>query len=147
LKSPGSAWRGEEEDATAGKKVAAGTVAAVTFANGGDNIGVYVPVLLNLDATGVAVFCVLLLALVRVLVWPAKFIPPPGHRRDPRALRADPVPAGANHSGRRDLGPGPRFRHLTPLSMIGSKPSWKPHSSTAFSLARKFFRAKKVNGL
>lgn len=74
LKAAWEAWRGEEEDATAGKKVAAGTVAAVTFANGGDNIGVYVPVFLNLDATGVAVFCVIFLVLVGVLVWLAKFI-------------------------------------------------------------------------
>lgn len=74
LQAAWEAWRGEEEDATAGKKVAAGTVAAVTFANGGDNIGVYVPVFLNLDATGVAVFCVIFLVLVGVLVWLAKFI-------------------------------------------------------------------------
>ncbi len=47
------AWRGRGEDdeqKTAGKKVAVGTVAAVTFANGGDNIGVYVPVFVTVGA-------------------------------------------------------------------------------------------------
>src|SRR5699024_9380542 len=46
------AWRSDADDddddaRVAGKKVAVWTVAAVTFANGGDNIGVYVPVFLS----------------------------------------------------------------------------------------------------
>ena len=44
------AWRGDDDDDDAkveGKNVAVWTVAGVTFANGGDNIGVYVPVFLN----------------------------------------------------------------------------------------------------
>src|SRR3546814_9674720 len=43
-------WRSGDDDddaKIAGKPVAAWTVAAVTFANGGDNIGVYVPVFLS----------------------------------------------------------------------------------------------------
>jgi len=39
------AWRGDDDDEAkvSGKKVGVGTVAGVTFANGGDNIGVYTP--------------------------------------------------------------------------------------------------------
>ena len=50
------AWRnrGADDDDEAkveGKKVGVWTVAGVTFANGGDNIGVYVPVFLSPDFT------------------------------------------------------------------------------------------------
>src|SRR5699024_6150187 len=45
------AWRGDDDDdddaKVSGKNVSVLTVAGVTFANGGDNIGVYVPVFLN----------------------------------------------------------------------------------------------------
>ena len=45
------AWRGDDDDdddeaKVAGKKVGVWTVAGVTLANGGDNIGVYTPVFL-----------------------------------------------------------------------------------------------------
>ena len=42
------------------------TVAAVTFANGGDNIGVYVPVLATAGAGGTAVYVVVFLVLTGV---------------------------------------------------------------------------------
>lgn len=41
-------------------------VAAVTFANGGDNIGVYVPVLTTAGVGGMSVYAVVFLALVAV---------------------------------------------------------------------------------
>ena len=71
-------WRGDEDDDDEsrfeGKKVAAWTVAGVTFANGGDNIGVYVPVFLSVDPGAVVAYCVVFLALVAVLVGLAKFV-------------------------------------------------------------------------
>ncbi len=50
------------------------TVAAVTFANGGDNIGVYVPVFLNVSTATVVIFCVVFLLLVAVLVLLARYV-------------------------------------------------------------------------
>ena len=49
-------------------------MAAVTFANGGDNIGVYVPVFLTVGTAAVVAYCVVFLALVLVLVLAAKFV-------------------------------------------------------------------------
>ncbi len=73
------AWCGaddddRDEDAVASKKVAVLAVAGVTFANGGDNIGVYVPAFLNLEPAAVVVYCVVFLALVGVLVMLARFV-------------------------------------------------------------------------
>ncbi|QCU79742.1 cadmium transporter (plasmid) [Citricoccus sp. SGAir0253] len=73
------AWRqgGDDDDDEAkieGKKVAAWTVAGVTFANGGDNIGVYVPVFLSVGPGAVVAYCIVFLALVAVLVGLAKFV-------------------------------------------------------------------------
>ncbi|MFT4470835.1 cadmium resistance transporter [Arthrobacter sulfonylureivorans] len=71
------AWRGGEEDdeeKVAGKEVSIGTVAAVTFANGGDNIGVYVPVFVNVGPAAVAAYTVIFLLLVAVLVAAAKYV-------------------------------------------------------------------------
>lgn len=72
------AWRGDDDgddDAKiAGKKVGVWTVAGVTLANGGDNIGVYVPVFLALEPAAVVAYCVVFLALVAVLVILAKFV-------------------------------------------------------------------------
>lgn len=50
------------------------TVAGVTFANGGDNIGVYVPVFLNVDTADVIIYCIVFLVLVAGLVLLAKFV-------------------------------------------------------------------------
>ncbi len=72
------AWRNGDDDddeaKVAGKSVAVWTVAAVTFANGGDNIGVYVPVFLNISTPAVIAFCIVFLVLVAVLVAMAKFV-------------------------------------------------------------------------
>ncbi|MCQ9677166.1 cadmium resistance transporter [Corynebacterium sp. BF-R-2] len=71
------AWRGDDDDdeaKVAGKKVGVGTVAGVTFANGGDNIGVYTPVFLSVEPLAVVAYCVIFLALVTVLVALAKFV-------------------------------------------------------------------------
>ena len=70
------AWRGDDDDEAkvAGKKVGVWTVAGVTFANGGDNIGVYTPVFLSVEPLAVVAYCVIFLALVAVLVALAKFV-------------------------------------------------------------------------
>lgn len=69
-------WRhgDNDEDTVADKPISALTVAAVTFANGGDNIGVYVPVFLTVGTGAVVTYCVVFMALVVVLVLTAKFI-------------------------------------------------------------------------
>ena len=72
------AWRGDDDDddeaKVAGKKVGVGTVAGVTFANGGDNIGVYTPVFLSVEPLAVVAYCVIFLVLVAVLVALARFV-------------------------------------------------------------------------
>lgn len=70
------AWRGDDDDDddVAGKKVGVWTVAGVTFANGGDNIGVYTPVFLSVEPLAVVAYCIVFLALVAVLVALAKFV-------------------------------------------------------------------------
>ena len=72
------AWRGDNDDddeaKVSGTNVGVLTVAAVTFANGGDNIGVYVPVFLSVGPAAVIAYCVVFLALVAVLVVMAKFV-------------------------------------------------------------------------
>ena len=72
------AWRGDDDDdddaKIEGKKVGVWTVAGVTFANGGDNIGVYVPVFLSVGPGTVVAYCIVFLALVAVLVVLAKFV-------------------------------------------------------------------------
>ena len=75
------AWRGNDDDddddddgKVAGKNVGILTVAAVTFANGGDNIGVYVPVFLSVGPAAVVAYCVVFLVLVAVLVVAARFV-------------------------------------------------------------------------
>lgn len=72
------AWQGDDDDdddaKVSGKNVSVLTVAGVTFANGGDNIGVYVPVFLNVDTSTVIIYCVVFLILVAGLVLLAKFV-------------------------------------------------------------------------
>ncbi|GAA1112608.1 cadmium resistance transporter [Nesterenkonia jeotgali] len=75
-----NAWRGGDDDdddddaKVEGKNVAVWTVAGVTFANGGDNIGVYVPVFLSVGPGAVVAYCIVFLVLVAVLVGLAKFV-------------------------------------------------------------------------
>lgn len=73
------AWRnrGADDDDEAkveGKTVGVWTVAWVTFANGGDNIGVYVPVFLSVGPAAVVAYCIVFLALVAALVGLGKFV-------------------------------------------------------------------------
>ena len=70
------AWRNgdDDDDIIADKPISAVTVAAVTFANGGDNIGVYVPVFLTVGTAAVAAYSIVFLSLVAVLVLAAKFV-------------------------------------------------------------------------
>ena len=70
------AWRNgdDDDDTIADKPISAVTVAAVTFANGGDNIGVYVPVFLTVGTAAVAAYSIVFLSLVAVLVLAAKFV-------------------------------------------------------------------------
>ena len=81
LRAAWGAWRGNDNDdddddegKVAGKNVGVWTVAAVTFANGGDNIGVYVPVFLSVGPAAVVAYCVVFLVLVAVLVLAARFV-------------------------------------------------------------------------
>jgi cadmium resistance protein CadD (predicted permease) len=69
-------WRNgdDDDDTIADRPISALTVAAVTFANGGDNIGVYVPVFLTVGTGALVAYCVVFLALVIVLVLVAKFV-------------------------------------------------------------------------
>ena len=69
-------WRNgdDDDDSAADKPISAVAVAAVTFANGGDNIGVYVPVFLAVGTGALVAYCVVFLALVAVLVLAAKFV-------------------------------------------------------------------------
>jgi cadmium resistance protein CadD (predicted permease) len=69
-------WRnGDDDDETMEERpISAWVVAAVTFANGGDNIGVYVPVFLSVGTSALVAYCVVFLALVVVLVLAAKFV-------------------------------------------------------------------------
>jgi cadmium resistance protein CadD (predicted permease) len=62
------------DDSLADRPISALAVAAVTFANGGDNIGVYVPVFLAVGTGALVAYCVVFLALVLVLVLAAKFV-------------------------------------------------------------------------
>src|SRR5699024_4437413 len=73
------AWqnRGQDDDDEAqleGKRVSVWTVAAVTFANGGENIGVYVTVFVSVSWGAVRAYCNVFLALVADLVFLAKWI-------------------------------------------------------------------------
>ncbi|WP_217921926.1 cadmium resistance transporter [Miltoncostaea oceani] len=72
-------WRGEGDDddddaRAAGKPLSAATVAAVTFANGGDNIGVYVPVFVTVGTAGIIAYSSVFLLLVGGLVLAARFV-------------------------------------------------------------------------
>ncbi|MFF3564637.1 cadmium resistance transporter [Streptomyces sp. NPDC002574] len=72
LKSAWQAWKdpreggGEEKARAEGGGPTPLEVAAVTFANGGDNIGVYVPVFATAGAGGMSVYAVVFLVLAAV---------------------------------------------------------------------------------
>lgn len=66
-------WRGAGEEAPP-EALTALSVAAVTFANGGDNIGVYVPVFTSSGRDGLVVFVVVFLLLVGVWCAAGRFL-------------------------------------------------------------------------
>ncbi|MFG1922781.1 cadmium resistance transporter [Cryptosporangium sp. NPDC048952] len=72
IKAAVSAWRHRHDSEDAREASAKGPraleVAAVTFANGGDNIGVYVPVFATAGAGSTSVYVVVFLILVAVWV-------------------------------------------------------------------------------
>ncbi|QFQ01499.1 Cadmium resistance transporter [Corynebacterium urogenitale] len=114
------AWQGDDDDdaKVSGKNVSALIVAGVTFANGGDNIGVYVPVFLNVDTATVIIYCVVFLLLVAGLVLLAKFVATPStDRGGSRTMGACAVPDRFDWPGY--LHPRQR-RRLRPL--ISSSP-------------------------
>lgn len=79
LRAAWRVWRGndddDDDDAPVGHNGPSPlTVAAVTFANGGDNIGVYVPVFVTAGNARLLVYAVVFLALVGVLCAAGKFL-------------------------------------------------------------------------
>ena len=75
LRAAWRVWRGDDDDApTSGDGPSLLTVAGVTFANGGDNIGVYVPVFVTAGNTRLALYAAVFLALVAVLCVAGKFL-------------------------------------------------------------------------
>ncbi|GHD23716.1 cadmium resistance transporter [Streptomyces galbus] len=80
LKAAWRAWRDRRDGGTDHEDEQAGAggpgpleVAAVTFANGGDNIGVYVPVFATAGVGGMSVYAVVFLALVGVWCCAGRF--------------------------------------------------------------------------
>lgn len=78
LRAAWQAWRGEDDDddeeQAASKPISVTTVAAVTFANGGDNIGVYVPVFATVGTLGILAYSGVFLLLVAGLVLAARYV-------------------------------------------------------------------------
>ncbi|WP_443217612.1 cadmium resistance transporter [Pseudonocardia sp. P1] len=71
------AWRDDDDDdegEVSGRALSVPTIAAVTFANGGDNVGVYVPVFAAVGTAGIIAYSIVFLALVAVLVAAARFV-------------------------------------------------------------------------
>ncbi|WP_307080877.1 cadmium resistance transporter [Streptomyces canus] len=79
LKAAWQAWKnhrdGEDADEEEAKEGGPSPleVAAVTFANGGDNIGVYVPVFATAGVGGMSVYAVVFLTLVAVWCFAGRF--------------------------------------------------------------------------
>ncbi|TQS46493.1 cadmium resistance transporter [Cryptosporangium phraense] len=73
IKAAVQAFRHSGDDDGPQPATSALTVAAVTFANGGDNIGVYVPVFATAGAGGTSVYVVVFLVLVAVWVAAGRF--------------------------------------------------------------------------
>ncbi|MFD3519079.1 cadmium resistance transporter [Streptomyces sp. NPDC058653] len=79
LKAARQAWTDRKDSEDDGDELegaggpGALAVAAVTFANGGDNIGVYVPVFAGAGISGMSVYAVVFLVLVGVWCFAGKF--------------------------------------------------------------------------
>ena len=78
LRAAWQSWRGKDDDdddeQATGKPISVMTVAAVTFANGGDNIGVYVPIFVTVGAVGIIAYSGVFLLLVAGLVLVARYV-------------------------------------------------------------------------
>ncbi|WP_435858038.1 cadmium resistance transporter [Streptomyces umbrinus] len=79
LKAAWQAWKHRGEDGDDEDRAQAGgptsmAVAAVTLANGGDNIGVYVPVFATAGIGGMSVYAVVFLILVAVWCFAGRFV-------------------------------------------------------------------------
>ena len=76
LRAAWEVWRADDDDdvPAEGSGPSLLTVAAVTFANGGDNIGVYVPVFLTAGNARLAFYAALFLTMVAVLCAAGKFL-------------------------------------------------------------------------
>jgi cadmium resistance protein CadD (predicted permease) len=77
IKAAVQAWRHRNDDDDEARATDGGpgllAVAAVTFANGGDNIGVYVPVFATAGASGMSVYVIVFLLLVAVWAAAGRF--------------------------------------------------------------------------
>ncbi|MFD5751543.1 cadmium resistance transporter [Streptomyces sp. NPDC127033] len=78
LKAAWQAWKqrseeNDEEKPPSGGGPGTSAVAAVTFANGGDNIGVYVPVFATAGVGGMTVYAIVFLVLVAVWCFAGRF--------------------------------------------------------------------------
>lgn len=77
LRAAWQSWRGKDDDddeQVTGKPISVMTVAAVTFANGGDNIGVYVPIFITVGTMGIIAYSGVFLLLVVGLVLVARYV-------------------------------------------------------------------------
>lgn len=77
LRAAWQSWRGKDDDddeQVTGKPISVMTVASVTFANGGDNIGVYVPIFVTVGAVGIIAYSGVFLLLVAGLVLVARYV-------------------------------------------------------------------------
>jgi cadmium resistance protein CadD (predicted permease) len=77
LRAAWQVWRGDDDDDEASTGEGGPsllTVAGVTFANGGDNIGVYVPVFLTAGNARLALYAGVFLTLVAALCAAGKFL-------------------------------------------------------------------------
>ncbi|MEU7816231.1 cadmium resistance transporter [Pseudonocardia sp. NPDC049154] len=80
LRAAWEAWRSRRDGGSGdeGEQPVSGTgalaVAAVTLANGGDNIGVYVPVFASTDTAGLVIYAVVFLLLVGVWCAAGRFL-------------------------------------------------------------------------
>ncbi|MFC4111683.1 cadmium resistance transporter [Nonomuraea zeae] len=74
LKAAWQSWRSQGDDDVAPGAPTATAVAAVTFANGGDNIGVYVPVFATSGVAGMSVYAAVFLVLVAVWCLAGRYV-------------------------------------------------------------------------
>ncbi|MFG2986447.1 cadmium resistance transporter [Streptomyces sp. NPDC048258] len=121
LKAAWQAWKhrgsGEEEEEAQAKEGGPSLleVAAVTFANGGDNIGVYVPVFATAGVGGMSVYAVVFLVLVAVWCFDRpELVPGPAS--------AARVRTGPGRGGRQERFDGGRHgRQPVPAEAVGGR--------------------------